>query len=96
MLPTQCSKPSDDEMKAMWDFLYRMTGFESQCVFEIDPSSGDYSCAWLYSWIIEVYFASEDTTPVTVMDEIRNSEKFSREWKICIMKDNVQVTASDD
>jgi hypothetical protein len=95
MLPTQCTTPSDDVVESVKEFLISIWGFKSQCVFKIDPSSGDYTCAWLYSWIIEVYFDSEVTDPISAMEDIRSSETFSREWKICIMKDNVQLKPSD-
>lgn len=75
------------------DYLVSLKGFQTLGVYGLHISSGPHK-EWLYEWIIEALFNSINTSPESVLKELKNYPNAKEKWEISIHRDYMQMVAS--
>ncbi|XP_048579479.1 uncharacterized protein LOC116616096 [Nematostella vectensis] len=87
--------PAKEYMQELKTRIQEISGYDSLCVYRLDPCSGDLTRPWFYSWIIEAYFHSHLFSPDEAMDVFRDNMKLPDSWDMSIHVDDMQLTPQD-
>ena len=89
MIPLQ-GTPTKETVTSYVAHASTLRGFKGSCIYKLDDSCCPAK-DWLYSWIIEAFYDSDNAREASVLNDLMQCPTADKKWVISIQKDYMQI-----